>query len=228
MRGLTNIRKRPKYLITLAMLTSIVFGMTSASAGEKGITAGSFLKFSAGLVTAFAIHEGSHALVAELTDTDMDWEVGTYNQPLGFTEHATNDAKGFAVNSAGLLSHVVGSEIILQTDSIDKNGAFVRGMMTCNILNPILYALDYWFIHVSNKQNGNGYQGDLQGIEHYTNESTADVFALSMAAIAAFQGYRFLKTQSWAPDWIKGKSQHSVNLEPLRSGGLVIKYSFDF
>jgi hypothetical protein len=227
MRSILNIRRGLKCIAALIPSIIIVFSMTSASAVEKGITAGSVLKFSAGIVTAFAIHEGAHAFVAELTDTEMDWKMGNYNQPIGFTEHATSDAKGFAVNSAGLLVQTIGSEIILQADSVDKNSAFVRGMMMWNILNPILYAADYWFIHVSNKQNGNGYQGDLQGIEHYTNESTADVFALSMAAIAAFQGYRFLKTQSWAPDWVKGKS-HTVNLAPLSSGGVEIKYSFAF
>ena len=205
----------------------IIFKMTNASAGEKDITYSSVLKFSAGIVAAFSIHEGAHALVAELTNTDMDWELGNYNQPIAFTEHSSSDSKGAAISSAGLISQAIGSEIILQSEKIDKNDAFVRGMMAWNIVNPIMYSLDYWFIHISNQRNGNTYQGDIEGIEYYTNESTANGFALSMLGIACLQGYRFLKTQSWAPDWVKGES-HTINFAPLPSGGLVMTYKFVF
>jgi len=227
MRNSGNIERRIKQILTLIPLIVISFKITSATAAESGMRYSSIFKFSAGVVAAFSIHEGAHALVAELTDTDMDWGLGNYNQPLAFTEHASNDTKGAAINSAGLLSQAIGSEIILQVDSIDKNDDFVRGMMAWNIVNPILYALDYWFFHISNQENGNGYQGDIQGIEYYTNEPTAHGFALSMAAIAAFQGYRFLKTQSWAPDWVKGKT-HSFNFAPQPSGGFFITYRFTF
>jgi hypothetical protein len=201
--------------------------MTCARAAERDTRYISVLKFSAGIITAFAIHEGAHELVGELTHSDLHWELGNYNQPMAFTEHADSDAKAVAINSAGLLSQTVGAEVILRVDKIDKNDDFVRGMMTWNVVNPISYALDYWFFHRSNRQNGSMYQGDIQGIEHYTNEPTANAFALSVAAIAVLQGYRFLKTQSWAPDWLQGKS-HSVNLAPLASGGLVLAYRFAF
>ena len=198
-----------------------------AGAAEDGVRLGSALKFSAGIVSAFLIHEGSHALVGGLTNTDLHWSIGTLDQPIIFTENANTDSKGLAINSAGLISQAVGGEIILQVDKIDKNDAFVRGMMTWNILNPILYSLDYWIFHSTNKINGNGYQGDLAGIEHYSSKAAADGFALSISAIAVFQGYRFLKTQSWAPDWLKGDS-HSVSLAPLPSGGFIVGYKFDF
>ena len=103
----------------------------------------------------------------------------------------------------------------------------MRGMMTWNILNPILYSLDYWVFHSTNKINGNSYQGDLAGIEHYSNKATADGFALAMSAIAVSQGYRFLKTQSWAPDWLKDESRR-MSLAPLPSGGFIIGFKFDF
>ena len=99
--------------------------------------------------------------------------------------------------------------------------------MAWNIVNPVLYALDYWFFRISNQENGTNYQGDIEGVEHYTNERTANGFALSMAAIASFQGYRFLKTQSWAPDWMKGES-HALSFAPHPSGGLLIAYRFSF
>ena len=78
-----------------------------------------------------------------------------------------------------------------------------------------------------NRMNGNSYQGDLAGIERYSNKAAADGFALSMSAIAVFQGYRFLKTQSWAPDWLRENS-HGMSLAPLPSGGFIMGYKFDF
>jgi len=222
-----KISKIARY--TLIAATLLFFGVmfSSANAGEDGSALGSTLKFSAGIVSGFLIHEGSHEVVARLTNTDMHWERGTLLQPLSFTHSADTNWKGFAINSAGFISQAVGAEIILQCDKIDKNDAYVRGMMAWNILNPIFYSLDYWFIHSTNKRNGNGSQGDLEGIELRTNKATADGFALSMSAIAVFQGYRFLKTQSWAPDWIK-ENFHNINLEPLPSGGLKIEYKFVF
>jgi len=215
------------YIMTAAALLFFGFIPSYAGAAENGLRLGPALKFSAGILSGFLIHEGSHALVAGLTNTDMHWETGTLNQPIAFTEEANTDSKGFAINSAGLISQAVGGEIILQADKIDKNDAFVRGMMTWNILNPILYSLDYWIFHSTNKINGNGYQGDLAGIEHYSSKAAADGFALSISAIAVFQGYRFLKTQSWAPDWLKEDS-HSMSFAPLPSGGFIVGYKFDF
>ena len=222
-----NTQTRIRKILILIPLIVIPFTVSCTIAAEGGVRCSSVLKFSAGVVAAFSIHEGAHALVAELTDTDMDWELGNYNQPIGFTEHASNDTKGAAINAAGLISQAIGSEIILQVDSIDKNDAFVRGMMAWNIVNPILYALDYWFIHISNQENGKGYQGDIQGIEYYANEPTAHGFALGITSIALFQGYRFLKTQSWAPAWLRGET-HSLNFAPQPSGGFLIAYRFVF
>jgi hypothetical protein len=222
-KSLKNLR----HIFGLMPLLALVLAPTSAIPGENDVTSVSVLKYSAGIVTAGLIHEGAHALVAGVTGTHMSWELGTYNQPIGFTENAGNDAKGVALYSAGLLAQVGGSEIILQVDKIDKNDAFVRGMMTWNILNPILYSLDYWVFRISNKGNGNNYQGDLEGIEHYSNERTANAFALSMSAIAVFQGYRFLKTQTWAPDWMKTKL-NNFTLSPMPSGGFFFTYKFTF
>jgi hypothetical protein len=222
-----KVSRISRTIISAAALFFFGLMPSYASAIEGGQALVSVLKFSTGIASAFLIHEGSHALVAQLTNTDMHWETGTFNQPIAFTENANTDSKGWAINSAGLISQAAGAEIILQVDKIDKNDAFVRGMMTWDILNPILYSLDYWVFHSTNKINGNNYQGDLAGIEHYSNKATADGFALSMSAIAVFQGYRFLKTQSWAPEWLKDTSR-SMSLAPLPSGGFIIGYNLEF
>ena len=215
---------------TLPSVFAMIFVfMTPSNAGadENRITENSILKFTAGITTAFLIHEASHALVAELTNTELDWEMGNYNQPLAFTEYGTSDSKGLALYSAGLVSQVIGSEIILRKDGINKNSAFVRGMMAWNIVNPILYALDYWFIRRSNEEEGDFHQGDLEGIEYYSNDATANGFALTLAGIAAYQGYRFLKTQSWAPDWIKRESHH-LSYGPFPSKGMGVLFEIRF
>ena len=187
----------------------------------------SMLKYSAGVFCAFMIHEGAHLVAAEATGTSIDWELGNYNQPLAYTEEADNDTDGLIINSAGLVAQAVGAEIILQVDSIDKNDDFVRGMMYWNILNPIFYALDYWFINITNDETADGYQGDIQGIEHYSDEKTANMFAASMLAVAGIQGYRFLKIQDWAPDWLKDEAQN-LNFAPVRSGGVSFSYTINF
>lgn len=111
--------------------------------------------------------------MAAITDTKVSWEIGTYNQPIGFTEEAKSNDKGVAVYSAGLLSQVIAAEFILQADKIDKNESFIRGLMAWNVINAVSYALDYWLFRITNKGNGNNYQGDLKGIEHYAHEALA-------------------------------------------------------
>ncbi len=205
----------------------IIAAFAPCPARADDLSASAVAKFTAGVLSSVMIHEGAHALVAAVTNTPMSWEAGNYNQPVAFTENATSDAKGVAVYSAGMAAQLITSEIILQSDSIDKNDAYVRGMMAWNILNPILYALDYWVFRVTNKSNGTCYQGDFQGIEHYSSEATAQAFAIGFSAIAAFQGYRFMKTQDWAPEWLKGVPD-TVTVAPLRSGGALLAWQYRF
>jgi hypothetical protein len=188
----------------------------------------SVLKFATGIITAYALHETGHALVAKATNTDLEWGVGTYNQPLGFTEHAKHKGDGMCLHAAGLFTQVVSSEVILQADSIDKNDNFVRGMMFWNIVNPIIYSLDYWWFKRANKKRGTYYQGDLMGVEHYSNETTANGYAAVMAGLAIYQGYRFLKVQKWAPSWIVNNTAQ-LNFQPAGSNGaaLTIQVAFN-
>ncbi len=218
-------------LITFIFVTFVTFQVAYAGETVKDITAGSVVKFTAGIVTGVLIHEGAHGVAAKAANTEMSWELGNYNQPIGFTANPDSDAKGLALYSSGLLSQTMGTEIILQSDKdkIDKNSSFVRGVMAWNILNPILYSLDYWFIRRSNKNGGNTFQGDIEGVEYYSNEPTANVFALSITAMAAFQGYRYLQTQSWAPDWLKRNSQtQSLSFAPAPSGGFFMAFQHRF
>ena len=221
-----SVYRKGIFISIAAFLSMSILGLNKATAEER-LTFKSVVKFSGGIIAGFMIHEAGHALAGVLTGTDMNWECGDINQPIKFTEEADSDAKGFFINSAGFITQAASGEIILRYDKIDKNDAFVRGWMTWNILNPIFYAVDYLFIEKTNQINGNTYMGDLAGIEHYTNETVANLFAAGIVAVAVSQGYRFLKTQSWAPDWLKGNS-HGVSFAPLHSGGIAMAYKFAF
>lgn len=224
----TPRRRRPLAKAGLLVVAFFTLLLHPAPAfADEDLTALTVLKFFAGMASAAALHEGAHAVVAEVTDTSINWEAGNYNQPIAFTTGEMNTSRGFAVYSAGLIAQVATAEIILDVDRIDKNDAFVRGMMAWNIVNPILYALDYWVIRRSNKENDGTFQGDIEGVEHYSGEAAANTFAASMAAIAVFQGYRFLKTQDWAPDWVKSE-KHTMTMAPCPSGGFVLAYEFRF
>ncbi len=213
--------------VCMVMGVLLVFPTTKAMAAEDSLGYKIF-QFGGGFVSAFLIHEASHEVVALATDTGMSWRLGDMNQPLAFKEGSSTSAAGFAINSSGLIIGAVGAEVILRNDNIDKNDSFVRGMMLWSILNPITYVIDYWFIHRTNSTSGSKYQGDIQGIERYSNKTAADVFSATLLAVAAFQGYRYARTQTWAPDWLKGKEFDNVTLAPLPTGGALLSYTMEF
>jgi hypothetical protein len=187
----------------------------------------SLAKFGTGIITAYALHEVGHATAGYLTGTDIDWGLGTYNQPLGFKEDADCDTDGMIVHASGLFTQVGVSEIILQSESIDNNSNLVRGMMFWNIVNPIVYALDYWFIRRTNQESDTTYQGDIEGFENYTNDTSANVFAAGMLSIAAIQGYRYIKTQTWAPGWMQ-RDDVRLNLQTSGRKAMALMVEIDF
>ncbi len=127
------------------------------------------------------------------------------------TENTQSNANEPAVNSAGLKAPAVTPEVILDAEKVDNSGVFFGGLMTWNL---IPYDLDYW-------SNGKTYPGDINCNERYSRESTGNMFAAGLAIIAAFQGYRFLKTQIWAPEWLKSEL-------PQPSGGFVMSFEYRF
>ena len=110
-----------KALPALIVFTAILLNGNPACCQDEDLSTQltEVLKFSGGVVSVFMIHEGAHYFTGQVTGTDIDWELGNYNQPIGFTEHAKNDTDGVIVNSAGLVSQAIGSEIILQVDRIN-------------------------------------------------------------------------------------------------------------
>lgn len=225
-------RQSHPILVMLLIMGMAVFGVlvrpVTAPAGSRPSAALKILKFAAGTISAYGLHESGHALVAKLANTDLEWGLGTYNQPLGFRENSSNDLKGGLLNSAGLVTQAVCSEVILQDETIDPDDSFVRGMMFWNVFNPVIYALDYWFIGSSNKSGPDWYQGDMAGIEYYWGSASANFFAASVFALAIYQGYRFLGRQTWAPEWAKQSLNSRLGLMPSSNGGIMFRLEIDF
>ena len=224
-RGLIKLMKR--IAVSLIITVFLVCYSRFALCEEIYNDSFSILKFTGGIISGFLIHEGGHALTATLADTKMDWEMGNYNQPIAFTEYSDSNDAGFLINSAGLTTQAICSEVILRADSIDKNNDYFRGMMAWNIINPILYAFDYWFINSTNQIYGDSYQGDLSGIEYYSNDTIANVFTALYVAIAISQGYRFLKKQSWSPEWMR-KKDSNLYFYPSPKGGVRLSFQMRF
>lgn len=220
------LRPLQTWLIILMLLIAWQSPVHAHSTGDEPLSL-TLLKFATGMVSAYALHETGHALAANLTGTKLKWGLGTYNQPLGFTEYAESDNAGMLVHGAGLTTQILCSETILQSDSIDKTDSFVQGMMFWNIINPVIYALDYWVIKKTNSEEDGFYQGDLKGFEHYSNPPTANGFAALMAGMAVYQGYRFIEAQAWAPDWI-GKNALQLNFQPRGRDGAVLMLQYAF
>jgi hypothetical protein len=154
----------------------------------------------------------------------MEWGAGIYNQPIGFTENADNSTDGFIVHASGLVTQVVVSEIILQFGT--GHNAYTHGVMAWNIVNPIVYALDYWLLRRENKESGTSYQGDIEGVEAHSNERTASLFAGGMALIAIMQWYRYTAMQDSGPQWMQ-RNDVRLNLRASgRSLALMLEINF--
>jgi hypothetical protein len=216
------------HLVLLVLLLSY----WPAAAAEPQTTRGTYgwsgaaLEFGAGILSAYALHEGAHWAAAGLTGTDLQWESGTYNQPLGFTEDADNDTDGAILHGAGLAGQALCGEVILAMDGINKTTAYVRGLMFWNIANPIIYAFDYWFLHRSNQIDAEGYQGDLAGIEHYAGKDVANTFAAASLGVALWQGYRFWKAQEETP--APSANGFKLGFGPAPQGGGMFIFEIPF
>jgi len=150
----------------------------------------SSLKFTGGMAASYMIHEAGHYFAAGVTDTDIETRWFEGNQIVLLYMEPESDGDGLYITSAGLIAQAMCSEVILDT-KVNKENSFIQGMMFWNVLNPIMYAADYWWIKRTNKIEDNQFQGDLAGIEYYSDKKTANIFAGTMILLAAWHGYRF-------------------------------------
>jgi hypothetical protein len=88
------LRRTPFFLLTIAVVAACFLNATVAHSQDSPDIWISVLKFSGGVAAAYALHEGAHWTVAEITGTHLHWEAGSYNQPIAFTENGTGDTDG--------------------------------------------------------------------------------------------------------------------------------------
>jgi hypothetical protein len=209
-------------LVICLIVILLLLNLFWPSLGHAGVKKAA--KFGGGIIAAYALHEAGHEVAARLTNNDIDWQLDGTSPT--WRENIDNDTDGLIVHSAGLLTQIAVSEIILQSD-INKNDSFVRGAMLWNIFNPIVYAIDYWFIRQTNYERNGGHHGDIEGVEKYTTKAGANIFAVGMAALAAVQGYRYIKTQDWAPEWMQ-RDDMRLNLRSCGRKAMALMVEIDF
>jgi hypothetical protein len=198
-----------------------IVGVQNLEPLREPLPVGNTLNFAAGMATAYLIHESGHIIAGRLTHTDMHFHSFENGQLLSFDMHPESDSDGLWVSTAGLNAQLICSEAILRSRTVDRHDPFVRGMMTWNVINPVLYSLDYWFLHKWNKTENGHFQGDLQCVEYYSDKHDANLFALSVSLLALYDGYRFLKPPNL-------DSKYRFNLSALPGGGAFFSRKIEF
>jgi hypothetical protein len=187
---------------TLAILCALL--MYSCAAGQKGA------KLLAGVTTAYGIHETGHQVASMATDTPIDWD------NMEYTISPKRRTDGAIICASGLTAQQLSSEVIIRGGW--KND-FTNGMMLWNTINPIAYSLGYWLSYGINYETSDGgFHGDISGIEHYSNDTTANLFSAAMIGLSVLNAYRY---------WWADKEPVNVGLIPV-SGGAGIFYSRRF
>ena len=125
--------KRIKLLTMVLALSFLVPGFTSTA------FAFDYLKFALGLGSGYVIHEASHQIVAEVNGTSFKWQNGFGSTWV--TSNKTSNSERYELGSAGLVSQVLSTEVILNTKKIPKDNDYVIGMLTFNIVNALLYVV---------------------------------------------------------------------------------------
>lgn len=196
------MKKLLKTMLLLIILSSNVYAFDLKAA----------LKFTGGITTSYMIHEAGHYFAAEMTNTDIDTEWFENGQIILLYMDPKTDSDGLYICSAGLVAQAMCSEVILDT-RVNKENPFVQGMMFWNVINPIMYAADYWWIHRSHYIEDDKFQGDLHGIEYYSDKKTANVFAATMALLAIWHGYRFYSEEDIMFNIAPISAKHGAGLQ---------------
>jgi hypothetical protein len=186
---------RDLLIMLLCMAPVVIAGVWAVNAHAHAQSNSDYLiKFMGGWVTAYALHEGSHAVAGAVTGTDLDWKFA--DGDLRYSFSTTDAIDGKLICSSGLMGQLIASEFVLQNEKIDRSKPFVQGFMFWNIANPVLYSLDYFFLHRNNREYENGFSGDIQGMEYYGGKQEARIFAGSMITLSLINAYRWYKPES--------------------------------
>lgn len=217
-----------KKLWILILVFYVLIGVRMASADDFINGFDDCLEAMAGVFSGYILHEGGHFFMGKLTNTDMDWHLNNWRNPITYTEYADNPRDAALVHASGIVTSLTASEIILRSESIDKRRPYVMGMMFYNVVNPILYAIDYKLLNRWNYRDSDGCHGDLECIENYTGHTKGNVFAYGTAFIAAIQGWRYIDALTNNRDRWYLRDDMRLNLLPVRNGGGMLSLEVDF
>ncbi len=121
-------------LLTMVVVLSFLFLSSTSTA-----FAFDYLKFALGVGSGYVIHEAAHQAVAEVNGTPFKWKNGFGSAWV--ISNNTSDRERYELASAGLVSQVLSTEIILNTKYIPKDNEYVIGMLAFNIVNALLYVV---------------------------------------------------------------------------------------
>lgn len=139
-----------------------------------------------GLGTGYLCHAAGHQLMASVEGVDMSWRFKGVN--LSWSANTNSKTKLRDIALGGFGAQVVSTEIMLATDKIPKDNAFVLGWLGFNIFNSVRYVL-------SNEWSSG--HGDLATLRN----TGMDVRWLEagLVAHAVLSGYRIYKDPKFIP-----------------------------
>lgn len=174
----------------IALCGLLLFPSTTLAVDWK-TTATDILQFSAGIITAFALHEAGHALAAHVYGEKIEW----HGSGLGSEWECLYPCRNIEnVAIAGNLTTAVVGESLLH---LPFRGQYINGIQAFNLMNPIAYAVrDY--------KTADGY-GDYR----YVDDQLQTAIALHAYSV----GYRHFSDRLWGVSIVPGGAQFNFNLK---------------
>ncbi|OFZ31522.1 MAG: hypothetical protein A2622_02765 [Bdellovibrionales bacterium RIFCSPHIGHO2_01_FULL_40_29] len=158
----------------------------------EDLSLGGLARGMLGAASGFATHELSHEVTGRVLGKKLEWDKksGTWT-----CRNCSEQIKPIAM--AGLLSHNVSSEIIVNNQ--DNDSQFQKGWLFFNFINTATYFGKDWLAR-SGKVSGSGYAtgtADKKGAGDLRAFSNKESYVLGALMIGhqLFSGYRYLKNR---------------------------------
>ncbi len=156
----------------------------------EDVSLGGLARGAMGAAASFATHELSHEGVSRVVGQKLEWDIakGTWS-----CNNCSGQIKPIAI--AGLLSHSVGSEAIVQNQSNDSQ--FQKGWLFFNMFNTSSYFIRDWMARSGKTSKSSWAAGtiDSKGAGDLRAFSKKESYLMGSLMIAhqLYSGYRYLK-----------------------------------
>lgn len=189
------------FLIVVAIATTTFL----AAQPTWAQTAKEITLFAAGLGAGFINHELlGHQFVASLHGGRMEWRL----QDGSWRYYDSNKSHLRDVALGGTAAEMISSEIILRSERVPKDNAFILGWLVWNIANPLLYVARHE-LDIGSRENN-----DLAAVEKTAGRTTLRIVEGVKISHAIFTAYRMWKS----PD-DKKKEPPRLNYYVIPSAG---------